>query len=142
MLGLIAFLSVVISTGTRAIAFQEIYSFPSNSAPSDRLLLATDGNFYGTTFEGGYAQLGTVFRLSVPLPPVFKTPAKTGSTLTLVWSAVAGQTYQLQSNSDLSSTNWNNLGGAVLVTNGNGTMTASDPIGPGPQRFYRVVVVP
>jgi len=121
-----------------------LYSFrgDNGAGPFAALVQGADGNFYGTTFEGGYAQLGTVFRLSVPLPPVFKTAAKFGSTLTLVWSAVAGQTYQLQSNSDLSSTNWNNVGGAVAVTNGNGTMTVSDPIGPDSQRFYRVVVGP
>ena len=53
---------------------------------------------------------------------------------------MAGQQYQLQYNTDLTTTNWNNLGGLVLATNG--TLCASDPIGTDPQRFYRVLLSP
>ena len=31
--------------------------------------LASDGNFYGTTIIGGVNNIGTIFRLSLGLPP-------------------------------------------------------------------------
>jgi uncharacterized repeat protein (TIGR03803 family) len=106
--------------------------------PQGSLVQGTDGNFYGTTYGGGIYNQGTVFRLSLPLPPVFESITQTGGTVTLVWSAVASQTYQLQYSTNLAQTNWTNLGSAVTATDG--TMTASDSVGPGPQRFYRVMV--
>jgi hypothetical protein len=60
--------------------------------------------------------------------------------VTLTWSAIAGQTYQLQWNSDLGSTNWINAGSVVAATNG--TVSASEIIGLDSQRFYRVILVP
>jgi uncharacterized repeat protein (TIGR03803 family) len=108
------------------------------SHPLASLVQGTDGNFYGTTYDGGAYNKGTVFRLSLPLPPVFKSVTKTTGTVTLVWSAVASQTYQLQYSTNLVQAGWNNLGVAVTATNG--TMTASDSVGPDPQRFYRVVL--
>jgi len=104
------------------------------------LLEDPDGSFYGTTTMGGTSGQGTIFRLSVPMPPVFQKPTRTSGALTLTWSAVAGQTYQLQYNSKLNSTNWVNLGSSVLATNG--VMSASDSIGPDSQRTYRVVLLP
>ncbi len=106
--------------------------------PQGSLVQGTDGNFYGTTYGGGTYNDGTVFRLSLPLPPVFQSVTKTAGTVKLVWSTVASQTYQLQYSTTLAPANWNNLGGAVVATNG--TMTASDSLGTDPQRFYRVVL--
>ena len=52
---------------------------------------------------------------------------------------MASQNYQVQYNDDLSTTNWNNLGGTIAATNG--TMTTSDLIGSDSQRFYRVYLL-
>jgi hypothetical protein len=81
-----------------------------------------------------------VFRVSIPLPAVFQNPIRNGNWLSLSWSAVAEQTYQLQFSTNLASTNWSNLGSAVTATSG--SMTASDVIGSDPARFYRVVLLP
>jgi uncharacterized repeat protein (TIGR03803 family) len=120
----------------------------TNGAEPSFLAQGADGNLYGTTWAGGpsidqdlYGRgYGTVFRLSVPMAPVFRTIARSNDTLSLAWSTVAGQSYQLQCKSGLFSTNWNDLGGAVVATNG--TMSASDSIGSIPQRYYRVVLLP
>ena len=46
--------------------FTTLYSFsgPDGSQPNGRLLLSSDGNFYGTTDGGGGYGAGTLFRLS------------------------------------------------------------------------------
>ena len=61
-------------------------------------------------------------------------------TLSLPWSTEAGGTHQLQCNSDLSSANWTNLGSAATATGA--TLSTTDSITNGPQRFYRVVLLP
>ena len=73
-------------------------------------------------------------------PPVIQILAQTDGTLTLTWSAMPWQTYQLQYSTDLNETNWNILGDAIATTNA--WATASDAIGPDPQRFYRVLILP
>jgi hypothetical protein len=50
------------------------------------------------------------------------------------------QTYQLQYNSDLSSSNWTNLGSLFTATGA--TLNTTDSFTNGPQRFYRLVLVP
>jgi uncharacterized repeat protein (TIGR03803 family) len=112
-----------------------LFSF-NGYAYANSLMQGSDGNFYGTTLGGN----GTVFRLSLPLPPIFQMVTRSGGLLTLTWGAVAGQTYQLQYNSDLNPVYWTNLGPAVLATNG--VVNSSDFIGPNPQRFYRAVLLP
>jgi hypothetical protein len=89
---------------------------------------------FGATFEG------------MPVPyvvgavPVFQAATLTNGTLSLTWSTDAGGMYQLQHNSDLSSTNWSNLGSAVTAA---GTaLSATDSVTNGPRRFYRVVLLP
>jgi hypothetical protein len=69
--------------------------------------------------------------------PVFQTLIRSGQTLTLAWSTVAGEVYQLQCKTNLAEVNWYNLGYPLLATNG--IITVSDTIGPDAQRFYRVV---
>jgi hypothetical protein len=46
---------------------------------------------------------------------------------------------QLQYNSDLTSTNWTNLGTPIPVTAA--TLTATDSLTNAPQRFYRLVLL-
>ena len=122
-----------------------LFSGTSGSAPGANpqgvLAQGTDGNFYGTTSTGGASGLGTIFRLSVPMPPVFKAIALTNGAATLTWSAVAGQSYQLQYSTNLMQTNWNILGKFVIATNGAVTRTDLNA-GDSPQRFYRVLLLP
>ena len=90
------------------------------------------------------ARMATVpFSVSAWCPrrrPVFQSVTKAGGTITLIWSALAGQTYQLQFKTNLNQTSWNNLGSAITATNS--TVIALDSIGPDPQRFYRVKIGP
>ena len=61
-------------------------------------------------------------------------------TLALSWLAIPGQTYAVQSTTNLAQTNWVDLGGAITATNS--TMTITNAVNPRGQTFYRVVLVP
>jgi uncharacterized repeat protein (TIGR03803 family) len=110
--------------------------------PLAGLVRTTDGSFYGTTGNGGTDGYGTIFRLSPAASPapVFQPVTQTGAMLTLTWSAVAGRIYQIQFKTNLDQANWNNLGSSITATNP--TAATIVTIGPEPQRFYRVVLLP
>jgi uncharacterized repeat protein (TIGR03803 family) len=105
--------------------------------PQGGLVQGSDGSFYGTTTYGGVGG-GTVFRLTIV--PEFQAVTLTNSTLSLTWSTEAGGVYQLQYNSDLSSTNWINLNGPAKATGA--TLSTTDSLTNGPQRFYRLALLP
>jgi uncharacterized repeat protein (TIGR03803 family) len=98
----------------------------------------SDGSFYGTTSSGGAGGVGTVFRLTIV--PEFQAVTLTNNMLSLAWSTEAGGTYQLQCNSDLSSSNWINLSSPVTATGA--TLSTTDSLTNSPQRFYRLVLSP
>jgi uncharacterized repeat protein (TIGR03803 family) len=117
-----------------------LHSFTNRVLPLGGLVQASDGNLYGTTRQGGAYGWGTIFRLSVPMPPVLQPVSSTGSTLAITWTSVSGQTYQVQCSSNIFSASWQPLGSPVIATNG--TMTILDSIGSAQQKFYRVVMLP
>ncbi len=124
-----------------AVVLTTLYSFSGGDdggQPSAGLVQGRDGSFYGTTWLGGPVGAGTVFRLTIL--PEFQAVALTNGTLSLTWSTEAGGTHQVQYTSDLSSTNWTNLGSAVVATGA--TLGATDSVTSGPRRFYRVVLAP
>jgi uncharacterized repeat protein (TIGR03803 family) len=113
----------------------------NGASPQAGLVQSTDGNFYGTTANGGTNGYGTVFRLSsiVP-PPRFLTVTRTGAMLTLTWSATVSQGYQLLYKTNLTQGVWSNFNSSVTATNT--IMTTVDTIGPDRQRFYRILLTP
>ena len=117
-----------------------LYSFDQDDGawPTAGLVQGSDGNFYGTTSGGGLVGGGTVFRLTIV--PEFQAVTLTNATLNLTWSTEAGGTYQLQYNSDLSSTNWINLGSPFTATGP--TLSTTDSLTNALQRFYRLVLSP
>jgi len=122
-------------------ALTTIHSFTGGkdgANPRAGLVQGSDGNFYGTTESGGVGGGGTVFRLTIV--PEFQAVTLTNNTLNLTWSTEAGGTYQLQSTSDLRSSNWSNLGGPITATGA--TLSTTDSLTNGPQRFYRLVLAP
>jgi hypothetical protein len=72
--------------------------------------------------------------------PEFQAGTLSNNTLNLTWSTERGGVYQSQWNSDLSSTNWTNLGNPATATGA--TLSTTDIITNGPQRFYRLVLSP
>ncbi len=63
--------------------------------PSTALFQATDGNLYGTTFQGGASSGGTIFRISLGLAPFVKTvqPAgKVSDSIVILGNNLTGST--------------------------------------------------
>jgi uncharacterized repeat protein (TIGR03803 family) len=130
-----------------------LHSFGSSPAdgeyPLAGLVQGSDGNFYGTTEDGGTNDGGTVFKLTVPLnPPPYPINQITGVQLfgtNIVFSipSIAYETYQLQFSSSMKPTNWVNVSG-VSVTNSIGALLTLTNFGgaTGPQGFYRFDITP
>jgi uncharacterized repeat protein (TIGR03803 family) len=121
-------------------ALTSLYSFTNGidgSRPECPLVQGSDGSFYGTSSSGGFGGAGTIFRLTIM--PEFQAVTLTNSTLSLTWSTEAGGRYQLQCNSNLSSSNWINLNSPVTATGA--TLSTTDSVTNTPQRFYRLVLL-
>jgi hypothetical protein len=85
---------------------------------------------------------GTLTVTPAASPTILSVTLDTGGpsgTLTLAWSATAGQRYQVQYKTSLSQPAWADL---VLVTATNSTAAVSDALNSSAQRFYRTVWLP
>jgi hypothetical protein len=105
---------------------------PSIAGTVDVLLTNADGQSVALT--NGFTYLAP----SGAAPSIVSV-RQSGGTLTLTWSAVAGQPYQVQFKTDLSDPGWASL---ATVTTTNSTATASDVLSSGARRFYRIVWQP
>jgi hypothetical protein len=128
--------SVPVSPGVSGSFASGIWSgeLSINQLATNVTLLADDGQ--GHTGSSNPFNVITF----VPPQPVFQSWVKTGNTLSFTWSALSGQMYQLQTTTNLNQANWNNLGSTNAATNS--TMSESITLGPDPQRFYRIEVLP
>jgi NHL repeat len=98
------------------------------------------GNVYVADTENNTIRRGKILASPISPLPVFQMIAPSNGMVVFTWSAVSGRSYQAQYRTNLIQTNWVNLGGVRVATNI--TMTASDSIGPDPQHFYRIVLLP
>lgn len=128
--------TVFMITPSGTLTILASFASTNGAYPYAGLTQISDGNFYGTTANGGVRGKGTIFRFQMPL---VVQAAEANGALKISWGAVVGKAYQLQFNSDLTSTNWNNLGSAITATNA--AMAAFDSIGLDSQRLYRVVLL-
>ncbi|HEY3863716.1 MAG TPA: protease pro-enzyme activation domain-containing protein [Verrucomicrobiae bacterium] len=97
---------------------------------------ATNAGLYDVVITNAYGSV-TSSPVALSLAFLLQSAAQNGNTVTFAWPTTPGDTYQVQYTTDLSSTNWINLGppfvASGLITGG------SDDVGPDPQRFYRIV---
>jgi uncharacterized repeat protein (TIGR03803 family) len=56
-------ISVISAAAVSAQTFEVAHVFPRGGVPHSTLIQAADGLFYGTTWQGGAADVGTVFRM-------------------------------------------------------------------------------
>jgi hypothetical protein len=87
--------------------------------------------------EGWYIDDIRITGLGSP-PPLLQGVAQTNGQLLFSWTPISGEGYQVQFKTNLSQTNWVDLGPPIT----NGVVPATNAIGPDPQRFYRLQVVP
>ena len=123
--------------------FNTVYAFTGTNDgihPRSTLVQSADGNFYGVTSEGGAFNSGNVFRLSLPLRPRLQQPTRSVSIINLSWTAVAGQTYQVEYCTDLAAPIWRPFGDPIIAISG--TLSASDARILDARRFYRVELLP
>ena len=78
------------------------------------------------------------FSASIPLPVPVSIQIS-GTNIFLNWSAVAGQTYQLEYKDDLTAPTWTPVGDPVTGTGG--TLTLTNDFGDSPQRFFHLRLV-
>jgi uncharacterized repeat protein (TIGR03803 family) len=102
--------------------------------------VADAGNYFVVVTNALGTTTSANGNLTVLFPPSFQTSARSNNTFVLSWSAAQGQRYQLQFKTNLSTTNWFNLGSSITATGG--IVTASDLLGGNSQRFYRVILLP
>jgi uncharacterized repeat protein (TIGR03803 family) len=119
---------------TPLVSFEGI----NGASPVAGLVQGIDGNLYGTTFEGGGGDGGTIFRLIEP-PRILAVSASNGN-VTITWASFINGTYRVEYRSSLTGTNWNTLPVEVKAT-GN-TASAIDNSPTAARRFYRARLLP
>ena len=70
--------------------------------------------------------------------PVLQSATVTGGNITFTWNGIANYSYQIQSTTNIITPNWTNMSAPITGT-GN-PVSASEPAGTGPKRFYRVLL--
>jgi hypothetical protein len=104
--------------------------WPNPSAP----LVVSRDTLFGTATEGGAADSGTVFSISLPVRPPLLAISSAGASVILTWATNAIG-FTLQSATNLASPVWTtNLPAPVVV---NGQYTVTNPIS-GTQQFFRL----
>jgi len=79
------------------------------------------------------------FNVTVLAGPTLLVPAVAGNSVTLTWSAIAGDSYRVQFKSNLTDAAWTDLGPDVLASGPTASTTHTNA---NLTSFYRIVVVP
>ena len=106
---------------------------PAGNYPINITQGTLSNNNYNFTFTNGVLAV-------TPAPaPVILSFGLSNRVVNVTWSSVAGATYGMQSNTNLMSTNWNNILPNVTAT---GTTTSqTNAVGSAPRLFYRIRLV-
>jgi uncharacterized repeat protein (TIGR03803 family) len=99
-------------------------------------LIRSGSVLYGTTYAGGNFGCGVIFSLDLS-PVVAANP--TGNLVELSWPSAAGLEYQVQFKTQLSQPAWTDFDSPTTATGP--TATATDPVEPRQQRFYRALLL-
>ena len=115
-----------------------IFDGVSGATPVAGLAQGNDGNFYGTTFEGGSGSGGTVFRMVEP--PIITVITALNGIVTVTWTSFIQGTYRVEYKPSLGASIWSVRVPDVTATSNRTSIT--DSAGGATQRFYRVRLLP
>jgi uncharacterized repeat protein (TIGR03803 family) len=124
-------------TPAGALTTLAIFNGANGASPVAGLTLGLDGNFYGTTFEGGAGGGGTVFRLVER--PTITAITRSGGNVIVTWTSFNQGRYLVEFTPSLVNPSWTALAPEIVATSTRTSITT--PIGPF-QRFYRVRLLP
>jgi uncharacterized repeat protein (TIGR03803 family) len=135
-----------ISPGGGETVFYSFGSQPNDgNEPLGALVQANGGNIYGTTLNGGVGN-GMIFELTgaIAYPTNQITQIQlAGTNVVLGILSAPGDTYQLQSTTNLVTAAWSDVTGASVMNSVGGLLTTTNFGGAvGPQRFYRFSISP
>jgi hypothetical protein len=125
--------------GTNLTDNDRITGSEGNTLTIASLAVSDAGNYRAVITNNYGSAASAVAALTVGGAPVFQAVTLSGGAIALHWTATAGLTYQPQYKTDLTRTNWINLGAPITATNG--AVSASDVAPADPQRFYRVMLL-
>ncbi len=136
----------------QTLTFSLVTNVPAGAAinPTSGVFTWTPGETYTNTTnsvtvrvtDNGVPPLSDAksFLVVVSPPPVIQSVALSNDVVTLTWSAIAGQSYQMQYKTNLTDTNWTDVAGNVTAV---GALAAGTNImNSAVQQFYRVMVLP
>jgi uncharacterized repeat protein (TIGR03803 family) len=117
--------------------------------PEDTLVQGYDGNYYGTTYQGGTNGFGVVYKLA-PVPQnanelnITDSGNASGTNhFVLSLASVAGEDYQLEFADALPAAVWSNIPGGVVSNAIGGPLLFSNLVSSTvTQRFFRLQITP
>jgi uncharacterized repeat protein (TIGR03803 family) len=109
------------------------WDLPRGVEPNGRMIRASDGALYGTTFLGGRPVRGSVFRIK----PVALAGQQAGESFAVRFDGFASQVYALYAAGSFPA-GWTNI---ATVTNATGTVEWSETVPQPPGRYYRAQVL-
>jgi uncharacterized repeat protein (TIGR03803 family) len=125
-------------TQAGALTTLAVFNSTNGASPLAGLIRGTDGNYYGTTFDGGPAGGGSVFRLAEQ--PVMSWARAGPGRLTLTWSSFSNGLYRVEFKPSLSVSAWSALSPDLRAA-ANSTSYTDNLTGVA-LRFYRVRLLP
>lgn len=122
---------------------------PNDNKPNEDYLMMNIGSDFAGIGLGQWADaapdpnpsdpvIGYIVEFEPPLPLLSITRGATPATVQLSFTTVTNQTYRVQYLTEVTSTNWMNLGAAL--SGDGGTQTVSDSVLSNVTRFYRLCV--
>jgi trimeric autotransporter adhesin len=124
----------------RKVTFSKANLLANGSLVLNNVSPADAGNYSVIVTSASGSVTSSVVAVKLQLPPITPTFMASNGLCAFTWSAVSNQTYQLQCATNLISPSWIDLGSPITATNN--SVSATDVIGVGGQRFYRVRLWP
>jgi uncharacterized repeat protein (TIGR03803 family) len=121
-----------------ALTTLAVFNATNGASPAAGLIRGTDGNYYGTTFEGGPAGGGSVFRLAEQ-PVLSWAPAGPGR-LTLTRRSFSNGLYRVEFKPALNASAWSVLSPDLRAATN--SISYTDNLTGVALRFYRVRLLP